>query len=635
MEKPLSRRLYAFAAIALATAIFVAINIAADATFTTNRLDLTENGLYTLSQGTRDTIANLQEPITLKFFYSKKVAADYAQIQAYAGRVRDLVQEYAALGHGKIVLEEIDPEPFTAAEDEATAIGLTGAPTDSGDMVYFGLVGTNTIDGKEVIPFFTQDREPYLEYDLTSLLYRLATPKKPLLGIVSSLPLDTGAGGMAAALQGRVQPYIIYEQLSQSYLTQMLEPGFTSIPKNVDVLMVVQPAKLGPGERYAIDQFVMRGGRALVFVDPLSELSQAAAGDNPAAQAPPSSDLPELFRAWGVAYNPEKVIADRALAQAVQVSADPRNPVARYPIWLHLIHEEFDTRDQVTANLQTLNLATAGALSKAKGATTSFMPLVTSSEEASLLDAVEVRMSRRPQDLMASVQPTGKHYVIAARISGPAKTAFPDGPPAGDEAAAKTPQIKSAKTVNIIAMADTDIFDDRFWVRTDDLYGKRIATPFADNSAFVMNAVENLTGSNALISLRTRASSDRPFTVVRELQATAQARFQQEADALQAKLTDTENRLHALEQGGGTNGENAGSTALSPAQQSEIDKFKRELIETRTALRDVQHNLRKEVVALGALLAFVNMALVPMLVAAFALLLAILRRRRRARALPL
>lgn len=635
MEKPLSRRLYAFAAIALAAAIFVAINIAADATFTTNRLDLTENGLYTLSQGTRDTIANLQEPITLKFFYSKKVAADYAQIQAYAGRVRDLVQEYAALGHGKIVLEEIDPEPFTGAEDEANAAGLTGAPTDSGDMVYFGLAGSNTIDGKEVIPFFNQDREPYLEYDLTSLLYRLATPKKPLLGIVSSLPLDTGAGGMAAALQGRVQPYMIYEQLSQSYRTQMLESGFTSIPKNVDVLMVVQPTNLGPGERYAIDQFVMRGGRALVFVDPLSELSQAAAGDNPAAQGPPSSDLPELFRAWGVAYNPEKVIADRALAQPVQVSADPRNPVARYPIWLHLIREEFDARDQVTANLQTLNLATVGALSKAKGATTSFTPLVTSSDEASLLDSDEVRMSRRPQDLMASVQPAGKHYVIAARISGPAKTAFPDGPPAGDEPAAKAPQIKSAKTVNIIAMADTDIFDDRFWVRTDDLYGKRVATPFADNSAFVMNAVENLTGSSALISLRTRASSDRPFTVVKELQAEAQARFQQEADALQAKLTDTENRLHALEQGGSTNGEGATGTQLTPAQQSEIDKFKRELIETRTALRDVQHNLRKEVVALGALLAFVNMALVPMLVAAFALLLAILRRRRRARALPL
>ena len=203
----MSRRLYAIAAVVLAAIIFVALNIASDASLTTERLDLTQNGLYTLSKGTRETLASLKEPITLKFYYSKKTAADYAQIRAYATRVRDLLQEYAALSNGKIMLEEVDPEPFTAAEDAATAAGLTGAPTDSGDMVYFGLVGTNTIDGKEVIAFFNQDRETYLEYDLTSLIYHLSTPKKPVLGIVSSLPLDTGAGGMMAAMQGRSRPY--------------------------------------------------------------------------------------------------------------------------------------------------------------------------------------------------------------------------------------------------------------------------------------------------------------------------------------------------------------------------------------------------------------------------------------------
>jgi ABC-type uncharacterized transport system involved in gliding motility auxiliary subunit len=630
--KPVSRRLYAIAAMIAAVVIFAGLNIAADATFTTERLDLTQNGLYTLAPGTRHIVENLREPITLKFFYSKKVASDYAQIQAYANRVRDLLQEYAALSHGKIVVQEIDPEPYTPAEDEASANGLSAAPTDTGDSVYFGLVGSNTIDGKEAIPFFSQDREPYLEYDLTSLIYRLSTPKKPVVGVISSLPLDTGAGGIAAALQGAARPFVIYEQLHQTYGTKMLDPDFVSIPADVDVLMIVAPPALNAQQVYAVDQFVLAGGRALVFVDPMAELSNASSGFDQQQSGPALSDMPELFRAWGISYNPQKIIGDKALAQAVQVSADPREGVARYPVWLHLNAKDFDPNDQVTASLQLLNLASAGALFPLKDATTKFAPLVTSSDQASLLDSDAVRAGGRPQDLMAAIAPTGKHYAIAARISGPAKTAFPEGPPNG--VAQSKPQIKqSAGPINVIVMADSDIFDDRFWVRVENLYGRRVAAPFADNSAFVLNAVENLTGNNDLITLRTRATNDRPFTVVKKLQADAQARFQQKADALQAKLTDTQNRLRELEQGASVNGQPSTATTLSPEQRAEIEKFKRDLIQTRADLRDVQHNLRREVDALGSLLAFVNIALVPLLVAIFAIVLAIVRRRRRARAI--
>jgi ABC-type uncharacterized transport system involved in gliding motility auxiliary subunit len=631
--KTISRRLYAIAAVLLAAIIFVALNIAANTSLTNELLDLTQNKLYTLSKGTRKTLANLKEPITLKFYYSKTTAADYAQIRAYASRVRDLLQEYAALADGKIILQEIDPEPYTTAEDQATADGLTGAPTDNGDMVYFGLVGTNTIDGRQVIPFFGRDREPYLEYDLTSLIYHLATPKKPVVGILSSLPLSTGAGGMAALMQGRARPFAAYQQLSQNYKTQMISADFTSIPKDVDVLMIVQPGPLKPAQRYAIDQFVLHGGRALVFVDPDSDLAKQSGGMGRQPKTATSSDLPKLFKAWGIQFNPAKVIGDRALAQPVQVSNDPRNPIASYPIWLHLGQAQFDARDQVTTSLKSLNLATAGALAHTKGAATHFTPLVTSSKDAALLDTTLVQASQRPQDLMSVIRPTGKAYVIAARISGPARTAFPDGPPMGDKTDAK--EIKSAKAINVIVMADSDIFDDRFWVRRQNVYGRTVDTPFADNGAFILNAVENLTGSNALISLRTRATGNRPFTVVKELRAEAQARFQQEANALQAKLQDTESRLKALEQGGSVNGQPSNATALTPAQKREINKFKRDLVDTRMQLRQVQHNLRKEVDALGSFLAFINIALVPILVAAFALILAILRRRRRARALPL
>jgi ABC-type uncharacterized transport system involved in gliding motility auxiliary subunit len=615
----LSRRTYSIFAIALAAIVFVAVNIAADAWLTTAKLDLTENGQFTLAQGTRNIIANLKEPVTLRFYFSKQAAAEYASTVAYAKQVRDLLGEYATLSHGKIVLEEIDPEPYTDAEDQATAQGLTGAPTDSGDVVYFGLAGTNRIDGKEVIPYFTPDRAQYLEYDLTSLIYRLSNPKKPMLGIISSLPLQFGPGGIQAAMQGQAQPYAVYSELSQVFATQMVPPNFAAVPKGVDVLMIAHPAALNDTQLAAIDQFVLSGGRALVFVDPNSEMAQAGANPYQPSANPPFSDLPKLFQAWGIGYNPQKIVGDRALAQRVQVG-DPRAPVASYPVWLHLTPENFDRKDPVTANLQSLNLAGVGALHALKGATTTLTPLVSSSKESSLLDASSVRMNPRPQDLMAQIEPTGETFIIAARVSGEARTAFP-----------ATAKVK-AGNINVIVMADSDIFDDRFWVRVQNVLGKKIAAPFADNGAFVVDAVENLMGSSDLISLRTREAGQRPFTVVRDIQARAQAQFQQEQQALQQRLTDTQQRLHELEQGGGAR---TGTAGLSAAQQQEIERFRHELIAIRTQLRDVQHNLRKDIDALGDRLAFINIALVPLLVAIFAIGLAAFRRRRRARAMAL
>jgi gliding motility-associatede transport system auxiliary component len=636
---PLSRRTYATSTILLAAITFVAVNIAASSLLTNVRLDLTENGQFTLARGTKNIIGDLKEPITLKFFFSKKVAADYAQTTAYANRVRDLLEEYKARAHGNIVLQEVDPEAYTPEEDEASAQGLTAAPTDSGEQVYFGLVGTNRIDGKETIAYFAPEREPFLEYDITSLIYRLETPKKPLIGIISSLPLD-GGGGTAAALQGsQSRPNAIFQELGRSWSTQMLDTNFKQIPSGIGILLIVHPTALSNSQAYAIDQFVLGGGHALIFVDPNSEIAQASGGMEQGA-APPSSNLAPLFKAWGISYDPTKVIGDLALAQRVQVSSDPRNPVASYPVWLHLTRGAFAATDPVVANLQTLNLASAGALNPMRNAKTHFVPLVYSSDDANLLDASEVRLSTHPQDLMATIEPTGFRYTIAARVSGIVPSAFPNGPPVDSTPAAagalppahSRPLRQSREPINLIVMADSDIFDDRFWVHVESVYGKEIAAPFADNAAFVLNAVENLIGSNDLISLRTRATNDRPFVVVRTLQAAAQAQFQQEAETLQQRLTDTQQRLHDLEQGGSTNGKPTDSTALTPQQQVAIERFQRRLVATREQLRGVQHNLRKAIDTLGSILAFINIALMPLVAAFLALVVAALRRRRRSRA---
>jgi ABC-type uncharacterized transport system involved in gliding motility auxiliary subunit len=635
--KHLSRRTYAIVAVILAAVIFVALNIAADATLTTTRLDLTENGRYTLAAGTKNIVRNLKEPIVLKFFFSKKSASDYATVTAYAAQVRDLLNEYAALSHGKIIVEEFDPQPFSEAEDQAQANGLTAAPTQSGDPVYFGLVGTNTIDSKDVIAFFNQERAPYLEYDLSSLIYRLSHPKKPKLALLSVLPLQAGPGGMMAMLQGHARPYILYQQLAQTYDIQTLQPANLKIPSDTDLLLIVHPAPLTDSQAYAIDQFVLGGGRALVLVDPSSEIAAAASQGLQRSAGATSSDLPKLFKAWGIGYDPGKVVADRDLAQPVQTS-DPRQPVEYYPVWLHLSADRFNRRDQVTANLQTMNLASAGALSALKGATTTFAPLLSSSGNAALLDAMQTRMGAQPEQLMSEIVATGRPFTLAARISGPAKTAFPKGPPVDaaqkKPAPKQAPQITASKTgINVIVLADSDVFDDRFWVRLQTLYGRQVGVPFSDNAAFVLNAVENLTGSGDLISLRTRATNDRPFTAVQKLTQQAQAKFQQQAKALEQKLSDTQERLRALQQGAAAPGKGGTAAGLSTQQQHEIQRFQHEASDTRARLREVQRNLRSSIDRLGDMLSFVNIALVPLLVALFAIVLAVIRRRRRARAI--
>ncbi len=598
----ISRRTYAFSALALAAILFVGLNIFADNFFTNARLDLTQYGQFTLSRGTRNILAKLQEPVTLKFYYSRTAGARYASTAAYAKRVRDLLGEYVALGRGKLILQEIDPEPFTPEEDQASAAGLTPASTDRGDVVYFGLSGSNSIDGHQTIAYFAAAREAYLEYDLSALIYHLATPKKPAIGLLTSLPM-TGT-------PQNPQPLAAYAALSQEYDVTTLANDFTAIPSNIDLLVVAHPQEMSPPQLLAIENFVLSGHRALIFVDPLSELVQQG---NP--QAAVSSDLGPLLHSWGVDFPSNMVLLDRALAQQVAASNDPREPAVAYPVWLHLTPQDFDPRDPVTASLQNINMASTGEIAPMRGATTIFRTLIGSSDQANMMDRAQLMNLRDPTHLIEAVRPTGVRYALAARITGPAKTAFPNAPGAVQKG-----------NVQLVIVADSDIWDDRFWVHVTNQLGRPVAEPFADNGALILNAVENLTGSDDLISLRTRASSDRPFTVVQALRQSAEIKYRETQDRLQANLTQAQQALQQLQQGAGGN-----AIALTQKQRDEIERIRRGMAETRSQLRDVQHNLRAEVDALGNRLAFLNIFGVPILVAGFALVLGLIRRSRRDR----
>jgi ABC-type uncharacterized transport system involved in gliding motility auxiliary subunit len=654
------------AALVLLVVLFFAINILAETALTGYRLDLTQGGLYTLSDGTRQTLARIREPITLHFFYSKKLADDYPQIRSYADRVQEVLLEYVAASHGKLQLRVQDPEPYTETEDKAVDMGLKGAQTDSGDRLYFGLVGTNSVGERETITYFVQDREPFLEYDITRLIYRLTGPKKPVVAILTSLPLENGAGGVGALLQGNAQPYMIYELMRKDFDVRLVGPKLDTVDPAVDVLLLAHPPALDPATLYAIDQFALRGGRILAFVDPYFE---GARGSGLLGQEgiPDKSDLGPLLKAWGVAYDPTKVVGDRVLAQRASTTVEGRSQVIAFPPWLGVTKDNIDHDDPVTADIGTLNLASAGSLAPIRGATTSLTPLARSTDQAELIDTTELRGTPDPFDLLSRFRATGERYVLAARLSGAAHTAFPDGPPtppakpsadesgapekpadekadsdkaksepkAGEakddaakpgDAAPKGPArlVESKAGINVVLVADADMLRDQWWMQPTDVLGQRVAVPTADNANFVLDALDNLSGSDALIALRGRGRIDRPFTVIQDLQRRAETRFLAEAQGLQHRVTAIQDQLRSLHRGAP-----ADAAGVTPQEAQASKRFETELLRTRTALRKVQLNLRRDVDRLEAWIRFVNFGLVPILVAVAAIAVALVRRRRR------
>ena len=635
-----TRSTIAAAAIALGIVLFFAINIVSDVWFSAARLDLTQGGLYTVSQGTKNTLKSIPEPITLRFFFSERASVKYAGIRAYGARVRNLLHEYVNLAGGRLKLEVIDPEPLSEQEDLAVAQGVTGAQTPNGEKIYFGLVGTNTASGRQVIEAFSEDREKYLEYDLTNLIYKLSREKNVKIGVVSNLPFDTGAGGMMAAMQGQSRPFIIYEQMRESFDIEFLEQDFDRVPADIDVLMIAHPKPLNARTQYAIDQFIMRGGHALVFLDPWSEISQVGADPSgaPLEGSTPSSasSIDTLMKSWGVSIDPRHVIGVRDRAQRVQFGNGETNYVA----WVGFTADDMNRKDMVTEDLSVLNLATIGAIAGAKGATTKLTPLIETTDDTMQIDVNRVKGSPDPHELLREFAKSGESYTVAARIEGPVKSAFPNGPPAestAPPAAGQAPKpplpahLKEAKDTNIILVADSDIFTDSFWVQVQEMQGQRIAIPVAHNSAFVLNAVENLMGSNELISLRSRGTSNRPFIEVNKIRRKAEQLFLRQEQELQNKLTETQNRLAELE-GRRAAQSKPGSAkpqeVLSPEQEAEIEKFRAQVLETKGALRDVQRKLRSDIDRLGNWLAAINVLLVPIMLAGTAIILGVLRRRK-------
>lgn len=544
--------------------------------------------------------------------------------------MQELLERYVSLSNGAIRLELVDPEPFSPEEDRAVGFGLSGVPiTEAGDLGYFGLAATNTTDDTDVIPFLTPQRERFLEYDLTRMINNLANPKKKVIALVSGIPVDSDP-------LKQYKPWALVDQLKQFFEVrpQGLTPKLTD---DVDLLMIVHPFGLSEESRYQIDQFILAGGKAMVFVDPHAE---EGARSNAALRLPPGvgSDLPDLFKAWGLKYDKDKVLGDERAGQRVQAGADSfgRPIITKYVAWTSYGPENIKTGDVVASQLQLVNFGTPGFIEKADGATVTVEPLIWSTKSSGPFDANMVRRNPQPAEILKEFKSEDRIFTIAARVSGKIKSAFPDGPPKSDEkkdekadekeaAPAKPHLAESAEPVNLIVVADTDFIADLFWVRTQDLFGQQVIVPTANNADFVVNAADNLAGSNALISLRGRGLSARPFELVQKLESEAEDKYRAQERELAKELEEVQQKMTELE----TREKAKGAAVLSPEQTAEIQKFRVRVLEIRRELRQVQLNLRRDIDQLDSQLKLINIAAMPAAVAVFAILIALLRRNRR------
>jgi ABC-type uncharacterized transport system involved in gliding motility auxiliary subunit len=593
------------------------------------RLDLTQNHLYTLSGGTKQVLSELKEPVNLYFYFSREAAEKQSPLlMPYANRVREFLEELTARSGGKIRLQVIDPQPFSDDEDRAAEAGLQALPSNDGggESLYFGLAGTNSTDGRSVIPSFQPDREEFLEYDVAKLIQELANPKKPVVGLLSSLPLQGQFNPMTGQM-GNTWP--VLSQLEQLFTVHPMTADADHVDKDVDVLMIVHPKNLPPKTLYAIDQFVMRGGRVLLFVDPFSGADSSGQDpQNPfaGATASHSSDLEPLLTAWGVAYDPAQVIGDLDLG--LEVRATMQGPPTRHIAILGLHRDDMDGKDVDTAALDSINVATAGFLAPRPGASTRFEPLLMSSTSAAPIPASRFNALTDPASLRDGFKPTGRRYAIAARITGPVSSAYPQGAPSDQKPAAGPPiphLAKSTAPANIVVVADTDLLMDYMWVQTREILGQRIAQAFANNGDLVANAVDNLSGSGALIGMRGRATFSRPFERVEALKRRADDRLRSKVLELQAELQQTEGKLTELQ----SKRNDQTSLTMTPEQEQELKRFTAEKARVRKQLRETQRGLDVEINRLDDWLKVINIALAPLAVAVAGALILSFRRKRR------
>ncbi|HEV7718718.1 MAG TPA: Gldg family protein [Arsenicitalea sp.] len=600
-------------AIALAIILFFALNLISSMRLDAARLDLTQRSLYTLSPGARNVIAGISEPITIKLYQTRQLLDSVSQLQTHAVQVVQLLKTFEQVAGGKIRLQIIEVAPFSAEEDQALGFGLAGFNLNrSGERGYFGLVGTNSLDSLETIQFLDPARQAFLQYDLTRLVYRLSKPDETRVAVIDGL-------SMYGSMSSGQRPWAMLDMMSQDYQLAAVPATSDAIPPGTDVLFVAHPAHLSPLNQFAIDQFVLAGGAALVFLDPIAENSAPDPG-NPNVPLNPSSDLAPLMQAWGLQMDPNKVVGDRDMAIETVGVAGQQRVVANYLPWLRVSGAAFNPGEPVTARLDAMRMSSAGSIYAVPGTTNKITPLLQSTTNSMLFDRATILQRPNPNSLLDQFKPSGERQALAVRVTGSAKTAFPNGRPSGDgiepaQPGSPKPLASSDKPINVIVVADSDMLADSHVIDKD---GRATSS----NADFVLNAIGDLAGGDALINVRGGGEISRPFTTVLAMQARAETTYRATEQRLTQELADVQQQQLQL-QGAAQDGSNP--IALSHEQQQTATQFNTKIAELRVQLRDVRQALRADMEALEQRLKLVNIALVPALLVVAALLLALWR----------
>jgi ABC-type uncharacterized transport system involved in gliding motility auxiliary subunit len=581
--------------------------------------------------GTRELLSAIDEPVDVRLYYSRRFNEIGPDIARHSTRVSELLGEYERLSGGKVRVDVFDPQPFSPEEDLAVSDGLQGLPFDqSGDRVYFGVAGTNSTDDRDSIGYLAPERSPFLEYDLTRLIHNLANPDKARVGVLSDLPLQ-------GTQFDNYQPWLIVDGMRQFFDVRFIDHDDKKLPEDMEVLVIAAVHFLNNSLAYAIDQFVLNGGRILAFVDPFAE-AMAMAGPQAGQLPPPGvgiAAMAPLMAAWGVEMPVGKFVANSD--DAVRVGfPDPESGqqvAVDYVAWLNLQGDRFNRDDTVSAQLQRIVVTSAGAFLPIEGATTTFEPLIFTSKNSNLMSVFDIGQQPNPITLIERFEPEDKSYAIAARVSGDFKTAFPGGPPeevldaAEDAEAVKKAHLMESKVpLNAILVGDADFLADRSWAQVRDIGGQRLAIPNANNADFAINALDNLRGSQALVGLRGRGLSVRPFQIIVDMRQAADDKFRAKEQDLLASIEVIDQNIQRLQRE-----EQATGVLLTAAQQGEIDNLRVQILGNRRDLREVQRSLRNDVEALESKVRIINIWAVPLVIAIFAVLLAFVSRMRRAR----
>ncbi len=596
------KHLSKFLTIGLLLVCLIAVNMIGK--FLPLKFDLTQDNLYTITDATKQIISSLEEPVTIRYYFSKSIAELPPTYKAYGERVENILREYESLSDGQIRFEIFDPKPDTEEEEWAQKYGIQAIQLPSGFPFFFGVV-VSMLDQEATIPFLDMRRERLLEYDLSQLILQASQLEPLKIGVLSSLPLE---GFPIARGQGNQGGWIFLSELRKTFSVEVLESTTNAIDSSLGLLMVIHPKELSDTTLYAIDQHVMRGGKLVVLVDPNSRADLQSSQGAGLGQIPDTaSNFYKLFQAWGVEYDSSKLVGDFRYATQINAGA---SGILRYPLWMSLNQSALNADHPITGQLESLLFVETGEFKQKEGAEQEWTPLIETSSQSGLVESIMTRFAA-PDSIIRELKTDDTSRTLAALVQGEFASGFSSAPPQeNQEQSNQAEHLSKSPNTAILVVADSDFLSDDYSVQRFSFLGQSVAQPVNDNLNLILNAAEFLSGNEALMSIRSRGQFSRPFTTLLALEQNAQLRFQEEERLLQEKLESVQEKLRNLSQ------EQSADQKLliTPEQEKEIQNFREEERKARKNLREVRKVLRQDVEQLGQWLLAFNLLFAPLFV---------------------